>query len=504
MRRALGVALVAALALGAGCREQNRGLKVGSKVFAESEILAEISVQFARRLGVPAIHMARVGRTPDLWKALERGEIDAYPEYTGTLAAELLPGVDPSDRVALRAALAARGLAMTQPLGFENTYALGIKSDKADRMGIRRISDLKDHPELKLGFTHEFLQRQDGWAGLSVRYLLPQAEVHGVDHDDAYEAIAADKVDVTDVYSTDAEISRHRLRVLVDDLGYFPDYQAIIVYRLDVAWRIPGAVEALERLAGKIPSGTMITLNARAAFDKAPPADIAGLFIEKDLDATKGPTVASTQPTAVERFLARTSEHVMLAVVGLTLALLVGFSIGLVLARLPALRLPVGVLGELIETLPLMVVLVLASLVLGMGAKAALPALALAGLVPIARGTYEGLQAAAGAARATAEAIGLSARATTRLVLVPLALPHVLDGMRRGAILVAAGTTVAGLIGAGGHGQTLLVGLMKGSRPMILEGALASAALAIGVHLLYAAVARLVVAEGLRGKKRAA
>src|SRR5947207_69885 len=217
--------------------------RVGSKAFTESVILAEIIRLLCEKHGHRMEHRRELGGSPILFAALQKGDIDAYPEYTGTIAAELLAGLDARDENALRAALQQKGIGMTGRLGFSNTYALGMKRERAERLKIRTISDLKRHPELVLGFSNEFLERQDGWEKLKARYQLrPQREPKGMEHPVALRGLASGDIDVTDLYSTDAEIRQYDLHILADDRRYFPSYDAVILYRLDLEQRNPELV----------------------------------------------------------------------------------------------------------------------------------------------------------------------------------------------------------------------------------------------------------------------
>jgi len=108
------------------------------------------------------------------------------------------------------------------------------------------IGDLAKHPGLRFGLSHEFLNRSDGWPGLQRTYALPQSP-SGLDHGLAYEALAGGQIDVMDIYSTDAKIQKYKLRVLQDDKHYFPEYAAVLVYRLDVPKRFPQAWAALTK-----------------------------------------------------------------------------------------------------------------------------------------------------------------------------------------------------------------------------------------------------------------
>ena len=150
-------------------------LAVGSKQFTESVILGEIAVQTLAMAGLPAEHRRELGGTRVLFEALRRGDIDVYPEYTGTIEEELLRGAPAGE-------LARLGLRQSGPLGFEDNYAVGMRRDRAQRLGARGISDLRRHPELQLGFSNEFMRRRDGWPRLREIYGLSETNVRGLEH----------------------------------------------------------------------------------------------------------------------------------------------------------------------------------------------------------------------------------------------------------------------------------------------------------------------------------
>src|SRR5262249_26267933 len=149
-----------------------------------------------------------LGGTGITYRALEHGDIDLYPEYAGTLANVVLK--DPALRTVndLHAPLAARGLVLSQPLGFANTYALAVRRAMAQRLGLGAISDLRGHPELTAAFTSGFLERADGWPGLRDAYGLILADVRVVEHALAYSALTGGKTDIIDVFSTDGQLTR--------------------------------------------------------------------------------------------------------------------------------------------------------------------------------------------------------------------------------------------------------------------------------------------------------
>ncbi len=227
-------------------------LRIGSKRFTESYILAEVLAQTAApHTSTPPVVQRGLGNTAIVYEALRAGSIDLYAEYTGTIAREILKSDKPMTREAMNAALAPLGLGIAVPFGFNDGYALAMRADRADSLGLSSLADLAKHPELRLGLSNEFIGRADGWTGLAARYRLPQSPV-GLDHGLAYDAIGARQVDVIDIYTTDAKIDSLGLRVLKDDGQYFPRYDAVLLYRLDVPLRFAQAWAAMQRLEGRI------------------------------------------------------------------------------------------------------------------------------------------------------------------------------------------------------------------------------------------------------------
>ena len=264
----------------AGAAARRPVLTIGSKRFTESYILGEILRQTAEAAGEAEVrHEQGLGNTGIVQAALASGSIDLYVEYTGTLAREILRLDDPSDAAALARALQQRGLSISRSLGFNNTYALAMAQEQAARLGINRISDLVAHPGLRFGLTQEFIGRADGWRGLRAHYSLPFDTPRGVDHGLKFGAVTAGQLDVIDVYSTDAAIERHRLRVLVDDRAYFPRYDAVLLYRTGLEQRLPRTHAALVALQGRLDDVTMRKLNARAEIGGERFGAIAAAFV---------------------------------------------------------------------------------------------------------------------------------------------------------------------------------------------------------------------------------
>ena len=456
-------------------------LEIGSKRFTESYILGEI---LARATG--GEHKPGLGNTGIVLSALKAGAIDVYPEYTGTIAAEVvrLPGKSTLEQ--LNAALAAQGLQAGVRLGFNNSYALAMREDRAQALGIARLSDLAKHPEVKLGLSQEFLGRADGWDGLKRAYGLPQAP-GGLDHGLAYEAIAAGRIDVMDVYSTDAKIERFKLRVLEDDRQFFPRYDAVLLYRTDLPKRFPQQWEALTKLEGRIDERQMIRMNAAAELEGKSFAQAAALFFGE----AKGGERSFMSTLFGPDFWRLTREHLVLVLASLAASIAVGIPLGIAAAKLPrASQAILGVVG-VIQTIPSLALFAFLIAAVGtIGVLPALIALFLYALLPIVRNTCTGIVGISRGMRQAALALGLQGAQRLRLIELPLAAPAILAGIKTSAVINVGTATIAAFIGAGGYGERIAAGLALNDNLTLLAGAIPAAALALIVQGAFELVER--------------
>ena len=469
-------------------------ITVGSKQFTESVILGEMLHHLAEAEGYEAAHQAELGGTQILWNGLLQGQIDAYPEYTGTIAQEILAGEGLSTDDELRRALEAQGIVMGGALGFNNTYVLGMKEERAAGLGIRTISDLRSHPDLRLGFSNEFMDRGDGWPALQARYGLPHREVRGLQHDLAYRGLEADTIDVMDLYATDAEIRYYGLRSLQDDLSHFPVYDAVILYRADLAQRAPEVVRSFARLESRIDAPTMVSLNARAKLDKVPESTVAADFLN-----TVGIEAETRAESATQQFRRNSVEHLTLVVVSLGAAIVLAIPLGVAAFRRPRLGQIILALVGVVQTVPTLALLVfMIPLFKRIGFVPSVAALFLYSLLPIVRNTHAGLAGISPELIESAEALGLPPAARLRLVELPLALPSILAGIKISAVINVGTATLGALIGAGGYGQPILTGIRLNDVGLILRGAVPAAGLALLVQGLFELLERSISPRGLR------
>ncbi len=463
-------------------------VRVGSKKFTESYVLGEIAKRTLIEANIPAEHRQGMGGTIIVWQALRGGQIDAYPEYTGTIAQEILKRSDSLGFEEMANELEKVGIGMTEPLGFNNTYALVMRRDRAQSLGIRTISDLRYH-DLKIGLTHEFLDRQDGWQPLARTYRLHPRNVIGIDHALGYAALKSGEIDVKDAYSTDAKISELDLVVLNDDENFFPRYDAVFLFRFEMPAQ---AIAALHKLEGTIDEQKMIRLNAEAERTKDY-ARAASLYF--------GDNARSTTTESLTHKITRwTIRHLQLAGVSLLLAIIVGIPLGIFASRGGAVgQLILGFAG-IVQTIPSLALLALLVPLpyFGISARTAITALFLYGLLPIVRNTATGLQDIAQPIRDSATALGLEPGARLRKIYLPIASRSILGGIKTSAVINIGTATLAALIGAGGLGEPILSGLNLNDHATILQGAIPAAILALLVQWSFDLLDRILIPKGLR------
>jgi osmoprotectant transport system permease protein len=464
---------------------------IGSKKFTESYVLGEIATRALNDRGIPAQHRQGMGGTIILWEALRGGQIDVYPEYTGTIAQEILK----SDRVLsfdeIRASLANLGVSMTNPLGFNNSYALVMRRSEAQRLGIRTISDLQKHPELKIGLTHEFLDRQDGWRPLRERYALPQTNVIGIDHALGYGALVDASIDVKDAYTTDAKIEQKDLVVLEDNLHFFPKYEAIFLFPSSMR---PDAIAALRGLEGTLDEKRMTRLNAEAERTKNY-AKATDLYFGHATEPEK-----ALNESFPYKLAGWTLRHLQLAGFSLLLSVLVGIPLGIVASRGGATGHAILAFSGVVQTIPSLALLALLVPLpfFGISVRTAIAALFLYGLLPIVRNTATGIQDIPRPLRESAVALGLSSMARLWEIYLPMASRSILSGIKTSAVINIGTATLAALIGAGGLGEPILSGLNLNDHVTILEGAIPAAVLALLVQWFFDFLDRMLIPKGLR------
>ncbi|MEX2471345.1 MAG: glycine betaine ABC transporter substrate-binding protein [Gemmatimonadota bacterium] len=513
-RSALALALLTLSGWSCGLAAQD--VVVATKPFAESYLLGEIFAQLLEARGVPVARRPGLGATEIAFGALRSGDIDVYPEYTGTGLTAILGADPPNDggeayRTVARVFAERWGVRWLPPLGFENTYAVAVRPETADSLGLRTLSDLAAvSSTMVAGLSPDFIGRPDGLEGLGEVYGLEFGSVRPLLQAVKYQALVGGEVDVIDGYSTDGGIARYGLTVLEDDRSFFPPYDAAPLVGPDLARDRPDAIAALTELAGRIEVTAMRAANRRVELDGVPVATVAADLLRDlglvDADVPgggPGPSVGRDRSFVGYLWgrrgntLAETRRHLLLVGLSLFAGLLVAVPTGLFLERHRDVA--EGVIRGVgtLQTIPSIALLAFMIPWLGIGVLPAVTALFLYSLFPMVRNTYTGVRDADPAAVGSARALGMTEGQLLRHVRLPLAAPVIMAGVRTAAVINVGTATLAAFIGAGGLGDPIVAGLALSDTWMILSGAVPAAIMALAVDALLGVLEQRVAPAGL-------
>ncbi|WP_101909965.1 glycine betaine ABC transporter substrate-binding protein [Marasmitruncus massiliensis] len=259
---------LASVSLLAGC-SGGKSVTIGSKDFGENIVIGEMMAQLVEaKTDLKVNRKLNMGGTFVCFEAIKNGDIDIYPEYTGTgLTAQLKRDVisDPDEvyQIVSEEFDKQFGVKWLEPLGFNNTYTLAVTDQVYQEYGVETFSDLaKVSENLVFGADHEFFNRQDGYDGLVETYGLEfKGDPKKMNVALKYQAIGSGDMDVTDAYATDGPIKQYNLKVLTDDQKFFPPYYAAPIIRNETLEKYPELEDVLNSLAGKIDDAAMTELN---------------------------------------------------------------------------------------------------------------------------------------------------------------------------------------------------------------------------------------------------
>jgi osmoprotectant transport system permease protein len=469
---------------------------VGSKLFTESYILGEIAAQtIEKKSSVEVVRKLGMGSTGILFEALKSGSIDVYPDYTGTLAEAILKKSELKSVEAIQTALGPLNLVISKPLGFNNTYALAVKESFAREHGLKSISDLVGIVgELKAAFSYEFMDRYDGYRGLVARYRLPMKpkNVIRMEHSLAFQAIDDGAVNLIEVYSTDAKIEKLKLRVLTDDLNYFPSYQAVWVATQKFVDTHPKEWQLLTQLNGSISAVSMLHMNARADIDKVSFSQVASAHLGEEVVQKNEWLLKLSQ---------RTSEHLFLVMIALLFSIIIGVPLGLLAARYTMAGHAILLVSGLVQTIPSLALLCFLIPLFGVGVRPALVALCLYSLLPVVMNTFIGIRSIEAKYLENAHAFGMNRLQVLFRIVLPMASPTLLAGIKTATIVSIGTATLAALVGAGGYGAEIVTGLALNDIPTILRGAIPAAVMALIAHALFELLNAILIPNGLKQRR---
>jgi len=466
-------------------------VSVASKTFPESTLLAEIMAQcIEAKTDLEVERRFGLGGTLICYEALRSGEIQVYPEYTGTIRSAILndvDGISAMKRNELAKLLEeSAGIYMGQNLGFNNTYILVSREE----IKATTISELKDYPDLDYGFSNEFINREDGFPGLIDTYGLDISTPRGLDHGLAYKALESGQIDITDAYSTDGRLKKFNFKYLEDDRDFFPEYQALpLINGQEYHAKL---IDALETLNGRIDAKTMQALNYRYEVEGESVESIASDFLTKAGIASGNNREKKWHPVIIQ-----TIEHLQLSFIGTLLATLLAIPVGIWITGKKRLSSTVLAVTGTIQTIPSLALLGFMIPLFGIGFVPAIIALFLYALLPIVRNTYTGLQETDPVLLEAAKAMGMTDRQTLFKLRLPLAINVIMAGVRTALTINIGTATLAAFIGAGGLGESIITGINLNNNALILQGAIPSALLALIMDRLMLLLQKRITPAGI-------
>lgn len=482
---------------------KSQTISIGSKIHGESRLLAEIMAQaIEQNTDIKVKRRYGLGGTLICFEALRTGEVDVYPEYTGTIMTAILHE-EPSraekqiltpDSIykAISKTLEKKyNMILGLPFGFSNSYAIITNPD----LGLKTISDLRDRNDLRYGFSNEFLERKDGFPGLNEQYHLHLETPRGIDHGLAYQALAEKQIDVTDAYSTDGRLQSYGFTLLKDDQHFFPPYDAVPIFRKEYVQQHPEVLRIINQLANSLDEKKMQSLNYRFEVDRIPLATVAYDFLSEKGMAKHQAGISARHPV-----LRQTLEHIRLTFLATFLAILLAVPLAIYLSdKKRAAGFALAVTG-ILQTIPSLALLGFMIPLFGIGFTPAVIALFLYALLPILRNTYTGLQSTDPLLIQAAQGMGMTHWQILRQVRLPLAMDVIMAGIRTALIINIGTATLAAFIGAGGLGESIITGITLNDHNMILRGAIPAALLALiadqGMAMVERAVKPRIVGNG--------
>lgn len=463
---------------------------IGSKNFTEQMILAEIAAQFLENQGTTVVRKLNLAGSHFTFEALRKGDINIYPEYTGTAYISILKQekkLDAQDTLAYvkRRFKNEYNLVWSPPLGFNNTYVLAYQRQNPNLQTISTISGLDSIlSQLKIGGPPEFFSRSDGFPGLLRHYQLshPADLQIRLDPGLMYLAVKNKAVDLITAFSTDARIEKYDLETLADNKNYFPPYEAAWLVQKSTA-SLPAIQNLFRETNNLIDDRLMRELNTKVDLDGASAANVAREFLIKE-----GLIAESAQKTGLKTtagYLFRLiKRHLLLSFIAVFFAVISGISLAIFISYHPRLEKFTYSLVNLLQTIPSVALLGLLIPILGIGIYPAIVALFFYSILPIFQNTLSGIKSVSKSLIEVGMTMGMSTQQIFRFIKFPLAWPFIISGIRTASVICIGTTTLAALIGAGGLGEPIFTGISQANSSLILLGAIPSAIIAILTDLI--------------------
>ena len=497
---------------------------IGSKIFTENILLGELlALILEQKYNFKVTRKFNMGGTKLVFDALKSGDIDIYPEYTGTGYAMILKEsqkLSPEETYLFvkKEFLTRHQLLWSPPLGFENTYTLTVRKSDSRFKNISSTSELEELSfPLQLAAGHEFTERKDGWRLFSKNYKLnlKKNQILSMNPALMYSAIRNKKVDLIMAYSTDGRIKAYQLKTLKDDKKFFPSYLASYLTRQEFLEKHPEIKEIFKIMENQISEEEMIQLNNEVDQNKKGISQTSHDFLIKKgiLKSTEDTKIKKSESQKQESLLSYYYqkknyllkifiEHLVLVFTALMLALLFALPLSIWALYNSKIEKIAFFFVNTLQTIPSMALLGALIPLLGIGFAPAITALFIYSLLPLIRNTFEGLKNIDNSYIEVSAGIGLTKGQILRHIQIPLALPVMIAGIRTAVILLVGTATLAAFIGAGGLGDPIFRGIATLDSRLIFMGAIPACALAVFLDMGLGLLEQVLVSKGLQKKRK--
>jgi osmoprotectant transport system permease protein len=450
-------------------------ITIGAKKFTEGNITAYLIAQKIKQLypNQKVKVLENLGGTGIVTAAVQSGEIDLYVDYTGTLLQTFKTNTRDLDKVLIE-----NNVHNLFKLGFNNANALGVRMDSK----LRKISDINDTH--RFGVDHEFYKRTDGFPNL-IRHYQIKTIPKVIDYSLLQHALINNKLDVIEIYTTDAKIKKYNLRVLEDDKRFFPKYEAVLLANSDFYKKNKEMLLNIKKsLENKVTTEDATTLNFLV--------DVKGLTYSKAAATYTGHEEyieSNTHNSILPHFI----EHIEYLVVTVLLCILIGVPLGVLATKsLSSERVILSIIS-IFQTIPSLALLVFLIPLFGLGKVTTIFALCFYGLLPIVKNTHTGIKQISKELLEYSELISMRPLQKIWLVELPLAKHLIISGVKLTSIYTIGITVIAAFVGAGGLGTLIVTGLSLNDTNLILQGAVPSALLALLVEFIFQKIIPLFV-----------
>lgn len=480
---------------------------IGGKVFTEQSILVDLLAQLLEDHQIAVIKKKNLGGTLVAFEALKKNDLDIYVEYSGTSYHSIFKQKDILSQEEtfnfLKKEFSKNNIYSFPSLGFSNSYALVSKINNP----YNQISDLKiDSKKYSIAFEHELLTRPDGFPEFSKTYDLEFKKVSSMNVGLMYQAVHQGQVDFGIGYTTDGRNKAFEMKIIKDDLRFFPQYFASILVHEKALKAYPELKKILSGLNNKISAEEMTEMNYLVDVKKMSPLKVTRNFLQKKklIKSSENNLDIMSENYLIKNsalLFSKLKEHLYICIYALLFTFFFGFIFGIAAYWNQRIKQFVFILVNIFQTVPSLALFGFLIPFLGIGFKPSLIALVMYALLPLVHNVYTGLSEVDKDIIQSFKAIGMNRWQILTKIQIPMALPTLSAGLRTSTVIIIGTATIAAFIGAGGLGELIFQGISSMDHRLILLGAIPAALLALIADFLIYSLCRFLTSQGIKNRQ---